>query len=71
MTVQRQYTCDLCKERITDYKDGIGVKWMTGDLLRNVLITDSEHHLCNQCCKSLLGMFAEMKMITQEQASRK
>lgn len=60
MSVKRDYICDFCKDTIADYRGGIGVKWMHGDLLRNVLISDSEHHLCNRCCKSLHEMFTQM-----------
>lgn len=66
MTCEKRWYCDLCKDPIRDYKGGIGVKWMHGLVLKNVLVSDSEHHLCNTCCKALREMFAAMDAASQE-----
>jgi hypothetical protein len=60
MTVCRTYSCDLCKDTISGYREAIGIRWETGHRIRNVLISDSERHICNACCKSLRDMFADM-----------
>ena len=66
MAIERKTSCDLCKDPIRDYKGGIGIKWMHGGVLKNVLVSDSEHHLCNQCCKALKEMFAAIDAVSQE-----
>ena len=57
MSVKRHFICDLCHSEIRDMSEGIGIRWQYQSI-KNVLIHDAEHHLCNKCCTGLETMFA-------------
>jgi hypothetical protein len=60
MTCQKRYICDLCHDPIHDITDGIGLRWNSGNHIANVIVPDSEHHLCNRCIEGLKAMFADI-----------
>lgn len=60
MTVRRHFNCDLCHSEITDITEGIGIRWEF-QRIKNVLVHDSEHHLCGKCCIDLQAMFADIQ----------
>jgi hypothetical protein len=64
MTCRRQYKCDLCHDEIRDATGGIGILWSSGNAIHNVLIPDSEHHLCNRCIEALGAMLEDIKRMT-------
>lgn len=57
MTTERQYRCDLCRDYIRPThiatKEGFGVHFVAGGAAVFKRASDTEHHICTQCAKSV------------------
>lgn len=58
MTIERNYICNFCRDRITpvDDKTGIGVRWVGADgdfKLERKMMVDTENHICARCYRSV------------------
>ena len=70
MSVRRAFSCNFCKNSISDASEGIGVKWTGIETLTPVYLHDAETHLCNPCCRALPTLFAELDSLRKSHAER-
>jgi hypothetical protein len=70
MTVNREFSCDICQDRIPDHNGGIGIKYTGPDVMRSTMISDSERHLCNRCCQCLKDMFGDLDAEAADRVAR-
>lgn len=61
MTVKREYTCNLCRDRI-DMRDGagVGVVFEGRGKVKFRMLMDAENHLCSPCVEAIRGELASL-----------
>lgn len=57
MTTIRTYRCDLCRDELQPgqfaRKEGFGVHFLAGGNSVFKRVSETEHHICLQCAKSI------------------
>lgn len=53
MTTTKIYNCNLCRDKIDEKNQGVGIQFMGASSLKRVAVAVAENHICLSCLKQL------------------